>query len=70
MHGNVEVIVSCQSRNPVHTIGLCCCDLYTFPGIPATLTEVAMKEDAIICWECYDWKLDIDWDKLHSRPMA
>ncbi len=47
-----------------------CCDLYTFPRIPGTLTEVAMKEDAIICWECYDWKLDIDWDKLYSRPMT
>ena len=47
-----------------------CCDLYTFPRIPDTFAMMMMKEDAIICWECYDWKLDIDWDKLHSRPMA
>ncbi len=47
-----------------------CCDLYNFPGMPEHFGIFKIKEDAIICLECYNWKLDIDLDKLHSRPMA
>ena len=42
------------------------CDLYSFPFDKSDEVDVP----AIVCWECYNWKLDFDWNKLQSKHLT
>ena len=42
------------------------CDLYSFPFDKSD--EITVP--AIVCWECYNWKPDFNWEKFQSTHVT